>query len=1181
MPTGDPRLDELIDAARKGGVEEVRAAAAHLRRHPPAPEVLLALGAAEEQGVRAAVAGGLRGRDEPALEPLLAALAGDEAAPVRQALADAWSEAAAWRLPAPVALRLLGDPDDDVRLASVKAAAGRDDLAQTLEALLALDGSWRVREAAARSLAACTGDALVRPLLVALATDDDSDVTAAAAAALEAHLGRLGAWPADVELPAIARLREALERATKAGAGRHPRLLAWLEDRVRCTVDVERLASFGTDLTAEAEAGRLPRAFGAEAALQKVVGALTGRAPRAAVLVGEPGSGKTALVHELVERLRHDPEGPWRVLRVVPSELLVGTRYLGEWETRVQELISAASAPRRVLLVVPNLHELAHVGQTSKSDASVAGLLAPHVESGSLAILGESTPEAWRAGFAARPALKRLFRRLDLPPAEPAATRAVAQAVLAEAGVEAEEGVLERLQELAALTFPTSVEPGRTLGLLRDVLGRRRAREGGGPGALTAAQVLEALAASTGVPLVMLDDERPLDLDAVRAFFEARVRGQPEAVTALGDLVALVKAGVTDPGKPFGVLLFVGPTGVGKTELARALAELLFGDAARLKRFDMSEYATFESYERLIGARGQPGLLTEAVKDSPFSVFLFDEVEKAHVNVFDLFLQLFDAGRLTDTSGRTADFRRSIFLLTSNVGSALSTEPAVGFGGAVPPPPDAEATLKALRGVFRPELLGRLDAVVHFRPLSAETAEWIARREVARVLERSGLTRRQVTVDVDPTLVAFLLRRGWSPELGARPLKRTVERHVLLPVARRIAAGAVPPGSVLRLTPRRDDVQVTVLPSAERAAEAAAAQAAPAGAAGPWRERLRALDARLTALAQEARPMEERRAELLRASRAEGFWADAPRARRVLGEIHRWEGLAGALTTLERRVRDTAEQAARAPARRRRAGEAAGPDLEARVGELEREAGRIGALLACRDARLLADCYVTLTQVRAEGRSLSGVERLARMLVGLARRRGLEAEAVDDHRLSDPAEDAIGLLVTGAGAATLLSGEAGLHLLTQGHPAAGARPARRAGGRGPREGAAGAREWVRVEVLPVPDDDDLLPRRALKVSVRRLKGVKGRLLPGPTLELALLHPSSMTSLRAHTAGPETEALARLLPLLTARARAEPPAAVAVVRRYHLGPSPLVRDRRSGRQTGRLEQVLAGDLDPLA
>src|SRR5207302_2526740 len=300
--------------------------------------------------------------------------------------------------------------------------------------------------------------------------------------------------------------------------------------------------------------------------------------------------------------------------------------------------------------------------------------------------------------------------------------------------------------------------------------------------------------------------------------------------------------------------LFVGPTGVGKTELARALAELLFGDPARMARLDMSEYATYEAYERLIGQGANPGLLTSTVRERPFTVLLLDEIEKAHLNVFDLCLQIFDAGRLTDAQGRTADFRRTIIVLTSNVGGRIATEAPVGFGRGVPKAPDSQVTMRELSRSFRPEFLNRIDRIVQFRPLSAETAEKIARREVARVLERSGITRRKLVVDVDPAVLPLLLREGYSPAYGARPLKRTVERLVLLPVARAIAVGEAAPGSILRLVSRSNRVEVAIEPP-ETGETPIPEHAPPSARAASVHEQVTQLRQQWTGLREKAAPL--------------------------------------------------------------------------------------------------------------------------------------------------------------------------------------------------------------------------------------------------------------------------------------------------------------------------------------
>jgi ATP-dependent Clp protease ATP-binding subunit ClpA len=238
---------------------------------------------------------------------------------------------------------------------------------------------------------------------------------------------------------------------------------------------------------------------------------------------------------------------------------------------------------------VPNLQELSGVGPHSKSDLNVATMLAPYIERGDVTILGESTPDAFRTGLGAVASLRRLFHAVELQPSEPAETRAILQAVRDECVGDIADPVLDRLMELGDFYLAGTVQPGRAVGLLRRVLGGRSASAG----PVTERDILQTLSTSTGIPVTLLDDNVPLDRAAVRGFFEARVMGQPEAVDTVVDLVTLVKAGLTDPGKPFGVLLFIGPTGVGKTELARSLAELLFGECGLLVSIEMMYFETF------------------------------------------------------------------------------------------------------------------------------------------------------------------------------------------------------------------------------------------------------------------------------------------------------------------------------------------------------------------------------------------------------------------------------------------------------------------------------------------------------------------------------------------------------------------------------------------------------------
>ena len=332
--------------------------------------------------------------------------------------------------------------------------------------------------------------------------------------------------------------------------------------------------------------------------------------------------------------------------------------------------------------------------------------------------------------------------------------------------------------------------------------------------------MLTTLAASSGLPLALLDAAAPLPLDAVKAFFTERVLEQPEAVDCIVERIAMIKAGVTDPSRPLGVFLFVGPTGTGKTEIAKTLAEFLFGSADRLIRVDMSEYQSPEAFDRLLSdttAEARGSALISSVRKDPFAVVLLDEFEKAAQPVLDLFLQVFDDGRLTDLQGRVVDFRRSVIVLTSNIGSPLAQGSRVGFDPADRTFSDAGIE-RAVRASFRPELVNRFDRVVVFRPFERSAMRALLDKELADALARRGLRGRPWAVEVDESAYAFLIEKGFSPELGARPLKRAVERHLLAPLAASIVEQSVPDGDqfLFITAPRGDRIEVVFVdPDAE------------------------------------------------------------------------------------------------------------------------------------------------------------------------------------------------------------------------------------------------------------------------------------------------------------------------------------------------------------------------------
>ena len=513
---------------------------------------------------------------------------------------------------------------------------------------------------------------------------------------------------------------------------------------------------------------------------------LTARAPRSVLLVGPSGVGKSALIRELARRRGELGLPRTPLWSTSGSRLVAGMSGFGMWQERCQKLIREA-AKTKAIVHLDNLVELIEVGKGGGNAQGIAAMLRPAIARGSLLAIAECTPEQLALVERDEPQLLEAFVPLEVP--EPTADQT--RAILAQSAAEAiREGLpvvspaaLAELDRLHRRYATYSAAPGRPLRFLRNLQEDRRRG-----GDIAPADVTAAFSHETGLPLFMLDDAVPLDLAATRDWFRQRVIGQPEPVELATEMLAAVKAGLARDGKPIASLLFIGPTGVGKTEMAKALAEFLYQDAARMIRFDMSEYATAAAVERLIGgAYTAQGLLTQKVRDQPFMVVLLDEFEKAHPALFDVLLQVLGEGRLTDGAGRVADFTNAVVIMTSNLGAESFRRAAVGFGGT-----EAAAVAAGLhferevKAFLRPEMFNRLDRIVPFAPLSPETISRIARREIDRLSQRDGLRLRDLKLAVSAAATEHLAAGGYDPRYGARPLKRAIERQLVAPLAERL-----------------------------------------------------------------------------------------------------------------------------------------------------------------------------------------------------------------------------------------------------------------------------------------------------------------------------------------------------------------------------------------------------------
>lgn len=524
--------------------------------------------------------------------------------------------------------------------------------------------------------------------------------------------------------------------------------------------------------------------FGLDKKAQELAEHLVGENPQSVLLVGPSGVGKSALVHQLVTLRESLGLAENKIWTTTGARIVSGMSGLGMWQERCSKMIKEANATKAIIHL-GSLFELMEAGKIDSSPG-VASMVRQAINRRKLVAIAECTPEQLAVIERDDPMLLRAFSRMELK--EPSAIEV--KDILREASkVEPEpnrfsEQAIEELYRLFTRFATYSALPATALRLMRTMGDGGKANEGGHLRQdYESDDVARAFARQTGLPRFLVDDSVQLDLEKVRNNLTQNVIGQEEPVDLIVNLIATLKARLVRPGKPLASLMFIGPTGVGKTEMAKAIARLLYSDTQRMIRIDMSEYSSPWSTHKLIGKPGEgDGALTSPIREQPFSVVLLDEFEKADSNVFDLLLQLLGEGRLTDSQGRLADFRNAVVIMTSNLGVETFRESKFGFGK------DGDLGWRdhfqrEVRKFVRPEFLGRIDRIVPFQPLPKDIVEKIAARELDLLRQRAGIKFSDASLTYSEEAVALLSELGYQPNYGARPLRRAIEENVTIPLA--------------------------------------------------------------------------------------------------------------------------------------------------------------------------------------------------------------------------------------------------------------------------------------------------------------------------------------------------------------------------------------------------------------
>ena len=648
------------------------------------------------------------------------------------------------------------------------------------------------------------------------------------------------------------------------------------------------LAEFTRDLTEAARSGKLDPVIGRDKEIQRVIQILSRRTKNNPVLIGEPGVGKTAIAEGLAERIASGdvPEEllDKKLLSLDLSGMVAGTKYRGEFEERIKNTLAEVKKAGNVILFIDELHTIVGAG-SAEGAVDAANIIKPALGRGEIQVIGATTLNEYRKYLEKDAALERRFQPVQVgEPSQEASLeilKGLREKYEKHHGLQITDEALEAAVKLSARYINDRFLPDKAIDLMDEAASRvrmeteeispelksleekiaalakdkeaaiekqdyetaaklrdiekdyqeqvemereKRRKNNTQHRPVNADDIAAVVAGWTGIPVTRLTEDEGTRLLHMEDTLHERVVGQDEAVKAVARAIRRGRVGLKDPKRPIGSFLFLGPTGVGKTELCKSLAEAMFGDENAMIRIDMSEYMERHTVSRLIGSppgyvgHDEGGQLTEKVRRKPYSVVLFDEIEKAHEDVWNILLQILDDGRITDSQGRTVDFKNTVIVMTSNIGARNLTAMGGKLGFSAEEQgsdPDAEKKFETakeqvmaeLRQTFRPEFLNRIDDIIVFRPLTEEDIREVARRMLKTVSAR--METMGIHLDASDDAVAELAKEGFDPKYGARPLRRAIQSKVEDAVAEKMLDGTLKEGDTAKLTVEGDHLCVT------------------------------------------------------------------------------------------------------------------------------------------------------------------------------------------------------------------------------------------------------------------------------------------------------------------------------------------------------------------------------------